>query len=111
MMPTAAAGEQHLEGRVVGVDELPDDGRRRGEQRQTDDAQEQDDVPGDVGVGVVAHIPDVPAIAEADRAHGERDDPEENADPVIHGFPLFRMKCMGSAKHSAFVNSIILFTG
>ena len=43
---------------------------------------------GDVRVGVAAHIPDVPAIAKADGAHGQRDDPEENADPVIHGLLL-----------------------
>lgn len=40
-------------------------------------------MPGDVRVGVAAHIPDVPAIAKADGAHGQRDDPEENADPVF----------------------------
>ena len=45
-------------------------------------------MPGDVRVGVAAHIPDVPAIAEADGAHSQWDDPEENADPIIHGLLL-----------------------
>ena len=39
-----------------------------------DNAQEEHDMPGDVRVGVAAHIPDVPAIAKADGAHGQRDD-------------------------------------
>ena len=77
-----------LEGRAVGMDELADDGRCRCKQRHADDAQEEHDMPGDVRVGVAAHIPDVPAIAKADGAHGQRDDPEENADPVIHGLLL-----------------------
>lgn len=61
-------GQGDLEGRAVGMDELADDGRCRCKQRHADDAQEEHDMPGDVRVGVAAHIPDVPAIAKADGA-------------------------------------------